>query len=279
MIGDVILIVGNPTHDCLRLSNKRCYFCVGGSICYASRVFNDLLIPYKVISKVGKDFKYFHECDFIPQITHSAQTLSFVNINEKNQRVQFVEGESLPILAQDIHVDMYSAITLICGVFNEIKENTLKLLRDKSTILIGDIQGFIRNTDKNQRVYNRHITSYEYDNIFNLFDYIKVSEDELNFVNINKILTKGVRIIITQGYRGSLVLTNSTIIKVSAFNTKELDSTGAGDSFLAGFVAGLYFKLDEFQALRLGNYFGHIAVNYVGVPPRGEFNNYLGADT
>jgi len=54
--------------------------------------------------------------------------------------------------------------------------------------------------------------------------------------------------------------------RVPAFPATEVDPTGAGDSFLAGFSAGLYQGLPVEQAVLMGNYFGGLAVGQVGVP-------------
>ena len=45
-----------------------------------------------------------------------------------------------------------------------------------------------------------------------------------------------------------------------------MDPTGAGDSFLAGFVCGLCQGLPLATAVRMGNFFGSLAVQQVGIP-------------
>ena len=53
---------------------------------------------------------------------------------------------------------------------------------------------------------------------------------------------------------------------VPAFPAIEVDPTGAGDSFLAGFVCGLCKGLPLDAAVRMGNFFGSLAVQQVGIP-------------
>lgn len=59
---------------------------------------------------------------------------------------------------------------------------------------------------------------------------------------------------------------------VSPFQAEEVDPTGAGDSFLGGFVAGLVWGLTIPDAALLGNFFGSLTVTQVGVP---KFNDRM----
>lgn len=54
--------------------------------------------------------------------------------------------------------------------------------------------------------------------------------------------------------------------RVAPFPAVQVDPTGAGDSFLAGFASGLLWGLSATDAALLGNFFGAAAVSQVGVP-------------
>ena len=81
-------------------------------------------------------------------------------------------------------------------------------------------------------------------------------------------LRRRTRVIVTEGEQGCTLLggADDAPLHVAAFPVREVDSTGAGDCFLAGFAAGLLRGLGEEQALRLGNFCGAQAVSQVGIP-------------
>jgi len=70
--------------------------------------------------------------------------------------------------------------------------------------------------------------------------------------------------IIKLGNRGCLVKENNQIILVPPMDVRHVDSTGAGDSFAAGFLYGLYHGYNTVDSIRFGNIVGGSAVMKVG---------------
>lgn len=80
-----------------------------------------------------------------------------------------------------------------------------------------------------------------------------------------KILKQGgSRVVITDGKRGAGVASEGRWMFASAFKTKSVDDTGAGDAFVAGIVAGLVLGKDLETALRMGLANGASEVTAVG---------------
>ncbi len=72
-------------------------------------------------------------------------------------------------------------------------------------------------------------------------------------------------VVLKLGEKGSYMLAESgEEIRVPAFKTKVVDTTGAGDAFCAGFIKGLSMGSDLKEALRLGNAAGAAAVTALG---------------
>ena len=72
-------------------------------------------------------------------------------------------------------------------------------------------------------------------------------------------------VVIKLGEKGSYLLSQSGAqIRVPAFKTKVLDTTGAGDAFCAGFIKALSLSLDFKECLKLGNAAGAAAVTALG---------------
>lgn len=75
-------------------------------------------------------------------------------------------------------------------------------------------------------------------------------------------------VVITEGERGSLLSNEDGERWISAYAVERVvDSTGAGDAFLGGFLAGEALGLDPVDAAKLGNACGAACVEQVGAFP------------
>jgi ribokinase len=71
------------------------------------------------------------------------------------------------------------------------------------------------------------------------------------------------------GKQGSLVATPESVLRVPGFNVQTRDSTGAGDSFDAGLIAGFLAGLNWRGAALLGNALGAVSAAQVGAGTAG----------
>jgi sugar/nucleoside kinase (ribokinase family)/D-arabinose 5-phosphate isomerase GutQ len=76
-------------------------------------------------------------------------------------------------------------------------------------------------------------------------------------------------VIITEGDKGCAIAARDTSVRVLAFKVKQIDSTGAGDAFLAGVFAGLRLGMPWDKIGRLANAAGAVAVTRLGAFPSG----------
>ena len=76
-------------------------------------------------------------------------------------------------------------------------------------------------------------------------------------------------VIITEGDKGCSIAARDTSVRVPAFKVKQVDSTGAGDAFLAGVFAGLRLGMPWDKTGRLANAAGAVAVTRLGGFPSG----------
>jgi arabinose-5-phosphate isomerase len=72
---------------------------------------------------------------------------------------------------------------------------------------------------------------------------------------------------VTLGERGALIWAEGETALVPAPAARVVDTTGAGDAFLGGFVAGLHLGLDWERAARVGNACGAACCEQVGAFP------------
>ncbi|MBI5667154.1 MAG: hypothetical protein HZC41_04030 [Chloroflexi bacterium] len=106
---------------------------------------------------------------------------------------------------------------------------------------------------------------------------LKISDDELEFLTGGRDVTPLWRsqtqvITVTQGARGAVAYTRSRSFEASGFSVRTLDTTGAGDGFVAGLLVGILEYGDGYAAhldriLRFANAVGALTTTQYGAIP------------
>ncbi len=71
-------------------------------------------------------------------------------------------------------------------------------------------------------------------------------------------------VVLKMGEDGSYVRTRDREEYIPIFKVNTVDATGAGDAFVAGFLAGISKGMDHFESARLGNAVGACCVTAIG---------------
>jgi ribokinase len=74
-------------------------------------------------------------------------------------------------------------------------------------------------------------------------------------------------IVVTLGARGAIAVDGAEVVAQPAFNVRVVDTVGAGDAFVGGFVAGNWFSAGVATALRWGCAAGSLATTKPGAQP------------
>ena len=87
-------------------------------------------------------------------------------------------------------------------------------------------------------------------------------------------------IIVTLGEHGSACITSQgDYYRIPAIRVNSIDSTGAGDAFIGGFIYGLVQNKDIYSCITFGNISGALAVMKEGaqasLPYENEFKDFL----
>lgn len=98
------------------------------------------------------------------------------------------------------------------------------------------------------------------------------SENELKMMTrenfkegANRLLEEGARIVAVKlGQKGCYVTNGKESYLVKPFETKVVDTTGAGDAFCAGFLYGLIKRKDLYECGRLGNFVASKCIEKTG---------------
>lgn len=104
------------------------------------------------------------------------------------------------------------------------------------------------------------------DIIFPTVDEIKVLTGKNDVMkSCHRLFELGPEVIaLKQGKGGSTVITKTETIQVPAFEVEEIDPTGAGDCYCAGFLAGILQGMELKEVARLANAVGALAVTKKG---------------
>lgn len=176
-----------------------------------------------------------------------SKSIHFINeypdINNPNKRFQKCYNTERVLSLKDFtNVDFNEFDYVIFGPLfhNNISPGLIKHVSRTNTSVILAAQGLIRYSENNEGVVWRNA-----ENVINLLpfiDYLFLDEEELKFVSGNKgvdfLLKEGVRnIVVTNGMNGSRLILHGEKFNIPAFKpVKLVDPTGAGDSYMAGFI-------------------------------------------
>jgi 1D-myo-inositol 3-kinase len=259
MLRDVV-VAGHYCHDVLVTTGGERHE-LGGSAAYASALLRTAGVDFKVVAKVGEDFRYAAR---VPpaRVVAGARTTSFIDDYRGGERVQTLQAVAPPIAPEDLRDSC--AVALAIPVAAEIPPPTLLCLRALSRLLIADAQGFVRTWDAAGTVLHSP-PAPDLLAALTRVDYLKVGRDESAVLDLSQ-LRRSCTILLTDGSRGCTILTATSERHVPAFPAREVDPTGAGDCFLAGFAVGLLRGWLAERAARLANWCGARAVEAVGIP-------------
>lgn len=122
---------------------------------------------------------------------------------------------------------------------------------------------------------------------FHLAEVVLVSADELDLLDeaesieagAREILKDGAHIVVVKcGEAGAVAVSQDRRVVVPAFPVTVVDTTGAGDAFDAGFVAGWLQGLDQAEAIRYANAVAALKIMGVGaraLPRASEVDHFL----
>lgn len=93
-----------------------------------------------------------------------------------------------------------------------------------------------------------------------------------------KILSKNVKqVVLTLGSKGALIYVDGEVFKIEPFKTKAIDTTGAGDSFAAGYLYGIANGYTPREAGTLASYCASVIVSKSGPRYEGDLKELVKA--
>ncbi|XP_028097402.1 inositol 3-kinase isoform X2 [Camellia sinensis] len=263
------LIVGNYCHDVLIKDDVVIADSLGGAAAFISAVLDGLSIPSAYVSKVGPDFAY--DVNHHPIVSSSLTTLFHAHFSSeptesrRQDRVLSRVRSCDPILPSDLPDSRFD-FGMAVGVAGEILPETLDRMLGLCRVVFVDIQAIIRVFDSEDGTVRLvGLMESGFSHLLPRIGFLKASAEEAPFIDVEEA-RKLCCVVVTNGKDGCTVYWKDGESHIAPFPTVQVDPTGAGDSFLGGFVAGLVQGLPVPDAALLGNFFGSLTVGHVGFP-------------
>lgn len=246
-------VYGNPTLDLVAIEGKEAYFAYGGGSYYSSlpliergervrvyAVFSPLLVHHPVV-------------DYMVVSQYSARTNVFVLEYKSGTRSLGILDRAPPLYPWNHHEDF--CYTIVNPVLGEVDISVLKRLKNVSTMLSLDIQGYLRVVVGNSLKLTSTPEALE---AISLADVVHLDLEEL-FTMFNEydleraagMLSKRTRgvAVVTIRPRKALLVTRDGFKQLDFGDSPQVaDRTGSGDYYLSSYFYN-YIRLgDEEEA-------------------------------
>lgn len=151
----------------------------------------------------------------------------------------------------------------------------LEIAREAGIVTVLDVD--IPRSDALKSLVKEGGNADQFERALSLADYIKPSKaaviemlgesDALLAAQALRQKYQAKAVIITDGEAGCAIASDELNDRVDAYRTRSIDSTGAGDAFLGGLLAGLHHGLTWPDALKLANACGAACCEISGATP------------
>ena len=245
-----ILNIGSITKDCI-ITPHETYNQIGGAVYYQLSTLNQLKVPNTSIILIGEDdLEMLNNLDEKTIKTIKTQkTMQYINKYDKdNNRTQkaYLPKEAITPEKIDINMNEYDNAIISPLSKYEIPIKTLKYIKEKNIETTLLIQGYVRDTDKNNNIIKRKWNNY--DKYLKYTDILCCDEEELKTALDKKQITDEEifhlikkhnlkEIIITKSIHGSSIYTKTEKVNIPCIKTEnEIDHTGLGDTYITAYT-------------------------------------------
>ncbi len=250
-----LIAIGNPVYDDIQTP----YISTGGRVlsgcstnaCLATAKLG--LENVGIIGKIGDDYKVQFTQDISRHhiqpafIGESPESGGFKLVYQENgDRTLDVLGQADTITIDDIPSECLSAKMIAIGpILGEISLDVLQYIRENSDAgVFIDPQGFIREIQPNGRILRiaRNDTAQR---IARSATFLKPNEHEAEVFTksldhrntAQQLVSWGAEVgIVTLADRGSIITDGKSTWQIPAYSTIAKDPTGAGDTYMGGFI-------------------------------------------
>jgi len=269
-----IAIIGHLTRDILEDG-----YAIGGAVSYSGVVAHRLGADVTVLTRAHPDDVRVLEEEGIQVINLPTRVFTtFLNVYRQEIRTQQLLAVAGPILADEVPAELYNAdVLLMAPVAQEVDP---AIARHAKNMLAATPQGWMREWDSQGNVFA--IPWYSSGRILPWLDTIIFSDlDLIGDLSIFPTIIDTVPLAaITKASKGCVLYDRGRRYQVHTRPAKEVDATGAGDTFTAAFLVELGNGKSPLEAAYFANVTASISVEGVGlngIPYRDQVETYIQA--
>ncbi len=251
----MITAIGNPVYDYIKTKKVEPDGRVlSGCSSNAALALVKMGEQVRLVGAVGDDYKDHFITELARhgiehEITPSGETggFSLIYYDDFGNRSLDLLGRAANIGTINPKWYRDSAAVLIGPILGELSFDAIRdIRRDFDGLFFCDPQGLIRGADENGRIYHEKVDGIQ--DVLGVFDIVKPNELEgriLTGIDCRRDPYEAARIIkswgpkvviVTLAELGSLIFDGHEFIDIPAYGIDLLDSTGAGDTYMAGFT-------------------------------------------
>jgi len=242
------LVIGHVTKDL-----QEDGYTIGGTVTFASLTARNLGQRTAVVTSASPDFSLnpFYQGIKVLRLP-SPVTTTFQNLYSDEARTQFIRAVAGQITAEDIPPAWREAKIVLLGPLADELEGSIVKIFPRSLIGVTP-QGWMRCWDGEGRVFPRHWE--EAAEVLTCARVVVFSENDIERdENVIQTYARMANIlVVTKGARGATVYHQGEVRHLPAFETIEIDPTGAGDVFAAAYLIELERSGDPYAAAHYAN--------------------------
>jgi len=251
---------------------------LGGTVTFAAVQAHRLGLSVGIVTRTAGDVKSADQFPFARVVDlPSRATTSFENVYSDGQRSQHIRALGDAIAHEDVPPEWRGApIVLLGPVFGELEPHFARAFSPESLCGVS-AQGWLRSADADGLV--RH-TPWSGDPFWTDCRVLFVSDEDLadGGAQLDRWTGEVPIVAMTESWRGARVYSGGAWRRMDAFPEKEVDPTGAGDTFATAFLIRLHETGDVDEAARFGAAAASLSVGGVGaaaIPARAEIEQRL----
>lgn len=253
-------------------------FSIGGTVTYAALTAARLGMSPAIVTCADASFTLILAAELSGVTMHvrsSISTTTFANKYQNGFRTQYLYARADTLELEDVPPGLLSApIVLFAPLAQELRpEFVMNYPRTPGMILAATPQGWLRRWDESGRVWPTLWEAAE--QILPLLDVLILSHDDLlPFANHDRSAADEMLkhwstlvplLVATDGRHGATLFHKGQESNYPAYESEELDPTGAGDVFAAAFLTQLSQKNDPGQAVDFANCVASFSIEKPGV--------------
>jgi len=264
-----LLAIGHVTNDI-----SEGHAAIGGASSYAAITASRLGLAAAIVTSAQSDVADKLSIDY--HLVPSVSTTTFRNVYQDGKRTQTVETVARRISVKDVPAEWRTTpIVLLAPVADEIDHDVARIFPGSLVVVL--LQGWLR------RWNDKGVISPCQWNGLEVLPYVDAAvvstEDAVNCREIEIWAQAVPSLIVTHGENGASLHTRNRWYEVPAFDTKEIDPTGAGDVFGTAYAARFFETGDELKSAQFASAAASISVRGKGltaIPAREKIDRLLG---